>query len=247
MAVYDDLSPYTYWTAEEGVEVADLNVGWLGAGEFPTGPVDPAFLAGLNVLADLPVNATRGTHDCPFCAQAWGNAEIHVLGPDRTIYGAPSLITHYVDAHGYLPPQPFVDAVLIRVRAFWDTIERFDPPAAQDAQFRMSLRWFMGKALTWSLWDAAEVINGGPVSKETFRDFRHWLVWQGSSTFTAAVCRPDTLAAIPQIRNGLPLMDPICSITPLAPTEPEFYRVKGIARTQRFPNLTALREAPEGS
>ncbi|RSM82770.1 DUF4240 domain-containing protein [Kibdelosporangium aridum] len=129
----------------------------------------------------------------------------------------------------------------IRVSTFWETIGRFDLAAAEDAQFQMSLRWFMGTALTWSLWDAAEVVHGGRVPKETFHDFRHWLVWQGSSTFTAAVRQPDTLAAIPEIRNGLPLMDPIFPITPLEPADPEFYRAKGTARSQRFPNLTRLR------
>ncbi|MCE7008074.1 hypothetical protein LWC34_35415 [Kibdelosporangium philippinense] len=48
------------------------------------------------------------------------------------IYAAPSLLPYYVEAHEYRPPQAFVDAVLIRVTAFWDTIERSDTSAVLD-------------------------------------------------------------------------------------------------------------------
>ena len=59
-----------------------------------------------------------GYHECEF----WdlprpelpiGNGEIHVPGAARTIaYAAPQMLPHYVEAHRYLPPGEFIEAVL---------------------------------------------------------------------------------------------------------------------------------------
>jgi hypothetical protein len=63
---------------------------------------------------------TRGFHLCPWCSMRLlravpacprGSAEIRVVG-DGVAYAAPELVAHYVEAHGYLPPDPFVRAVL---------------------------------------------------------------------------------------------------------------------------------------
>ncbi|MEU3075515.1 hypothetical protein [Streptomyces laurentii] len=59
----------------------------------------------------------RGFHVCNLCLRARsgaprGNGEIRVPGESGITYAAPDLITHYVAAHGYRPPQVFVDAVL---------------------------------------------------------------------------------------------------------------------------------------
>ncbi|MGE7389935.1 hypothetical protein ACQKM2_31090 [Streptomyces sp. NPDC004126] len=63
---------------------------------------------------------TRGFHSCPFCASRvfgsrvshpQGSAEIWVMGGD-VAYAAPELIAHYVEAHNYLPPNAFIQAVL---------------------------------------------------------------------------------------------------------------------------------------
>ena len=72
-----------------------------------------------------PVNRMRGWHACPFCEveypirvevdgerQPIGDAEIRVSGTGGRAYAAPTLISHYVDAHRYRPPEEFVDAVL---------------------------------------------------------------------------------------------------------------------------------------
>lgn len=97
--------------------MADLNVGWLGGAGFDTGPVDAAFLAALRTRPQT--NQTRGFHVCGLCMQsgsaddaAYGSAEIHVRGQNGVVYGAPTLIVHYVEAHNYRPPQAFIDAVL---------------------------------------------------------------------------------------------------------------------------------------
>jgi hypothetical protein len=125
VTTYADLSPYSYWTADkEPDSMADLNVGWLGTtADFDTGPVAPAFLIALR--ARPRTNQTRGLHFCGLCERPAsgdldelpaGSAEIHVKGSDGTVYGAPTLITHYIEAHNYRPPQVFVDAVLSQVR-----------------------------------------------------------------------------------------------------------------------------------
>jgi hypothetical protein len=41
-----------------------------------------------------------------------GNSEIRVAAANGITYVAPVLVLHYVIAHGYLPPQEFIDAVI---------------------------------------------------------------------------------------------------------------------------------------
>ncbi|MGW0731163.1 DUF7919 family protein [Streptomyces sp. NPDC002851] len=40
------------------------------------------------------------------------SAEILVGSGDGRVYVAPNLVTHYIDAHSYQPPQEFIEAVL---------------------------------------------------------------------------------------------------------------------------------------
>jgi hypothetical protein len=129
MAYYPDLTPFEYYPVEEPM----LNVGWLSKAQpFRRGPVPLAFAHELGILAQRPVNLTRGHHVCEFCEppldliaafptyeEVWemfrsGNGEIHVRGPSGTVYCAPALILHYVAEHQYQPPQEFVDAVILQ-------------------------------------------------------------------------------------------------------------------------------------
>jgi hypothetical protein len=77
-----------------------------------------------------PVHRTRGWKECAFCAgeppvevdvdgerSPVGDAEIRVTGTGDRRYAAPTLIVHYVAAHGYRPPDEFVDAVMADDRA----------------------------------------------------------------------------------------------------------------------------------
>lgn len=41
-----------------------------------------------------------------------GSTEIRVIAADGTWLAAPSLVYHYVTEHAYLPPEPFVEAVM---------------------------------------------------------------------------------------------------------------------------------------
>lgn len=120
-----DLTPYTYGPP---LVPGELAVGWIDDGdEIPTGEL-PKLLRRL-VIERLTFAAAylqsgtidyMGTHDCAFCDgpkaplashALWGSGELRVLGDEETCYVAPSLIAHYIDAHRYLPPPVFVEAV----------------------------------------------------------------------------------------------------------------------------------------
>ncbi|MFE1907629.1 hypothetical protein ACFW96_28720 [Streptomyces gardneri] len=109
-----------------------FNIGWLEAGHTWTSSQAPRGFARrlLAVLDAQLVNATLGLHECDLCptpipdSHPWyvarpgnlrasaGTSEIRVPGSLGTVFAAPSLIGHYVVDHSYLPPQPFIDAVL---------------------------------------------------------------------------------------------------------------------------------------
>jgi hypothetical protein len=113
MAFYPDLSPYEYALDEPA---GTVNLGWLEPSQpYPTGQTPQAFRARLLDLCRRPVNLTVGYHACPFCPAGQpaprGSGEIRVPGNAR-VYAAPALIHHYVEAHGYKPPEEFVQAVL---------------------------------------------------------------------------------------------------------------------------------------
>jgi hypothetical protein len=119
---FPDLTPYAYGRAEPQTNV--LNVGWLSADHaFPTGDADDRLVDALRQLTKSPLNLFRGVHLCEFCPDqrtpggrqlmgTAGNGEIRVAGAGGVIYVAPVLVLHYVVAHGYRPPQAFVDAAI---------------------------------------------------------------------------------------------------------------------------------------
>jgi len=120
---YQDLSPYEYMGAEEPNV---YNIGWLDANRpFEHGTVPEEALSALLRLSASPVNKTRGWHTCPFCSATppteiqskgrklqLGNGEIRIAGCDGKVYAAPNLVYHYVERHGYKPPDAFVKALL---------------------------------------------------------------------------------------------------------------------------------------
>jgi hypothetical protein len=140
MTYYADLTPYSYLpeAVPEGTTV--LNIGWLdGEHPFPTGQPPERFAERLGVLcAEHPVVRTRGAHWCELCTEeeadypvvedvdgtavALGSAEIRVADPAGVVLAAPDLVYHYVIKHGYLPPEPFIEAVLA-LRAVAEPIE----------------------------------------------------------------------------------------------------------------------------
>jgi hypothetical protein len=139
MSYFADLTRYTERRddAIEGGE-HDLRVGWLESGhDFPRGDAPSGLVDALLLCATRPVRLTRGFHGCDLCPSAsrhemritsmdldgrtlkLGNGEVRVRAPGGQWYTAPTLIAHYVAAHGYVPPAPFVDSVLRRAEEFY--------------------------------------------------------------------------------------------------------------------------------
>jgi hypothetical protein len=46
------------------------------------------------------------------------SAEIRVTGLDGRTYASPIMVLHHVEAHSYLPPQDFVEAVMQTVSVY---------------------------------------------------------------------------------------------------------------------------------
>ncbi|MFF0296030.1 hypothetical protein ACFYST_20660 [Kitasatospora sp. NPDC004614] len=141
MTFFRDLSPYTYSEREviaDGPYFATfaptyrrVNVGWLSRWHrYSSGAAPEGFLVRLlDIVQRQRVNGTRGFHSCGLCppwrrqggaltvehqggAVALGSSEIRVPGRAGEVFAAPTLVVHYVSAHGYLPPPSFVEAVL---------------------------------------------------------------------------------------------------------------------------------------
>jgi len=115
MAWIQDLSPFDYL----GIEGAHSlrAVAWLEREQpFPVGEVPPPVYTRLKELLrdSWEPFAFMGVHDCSLCRfepEAAGNRNLFVPGEDA-IYVCPELITHYINAHGYCPPDVFCDAIL---------------------------------------------------------------------------------------------------------------------------------------
>jgi hypothetical protein len=133
MAYFPDLAPYAYSRLPQpGI----VHIGWLdNIHDFPKGTVPPHLLEKLKQLALNPVELYRGYHFCELCAPEteWlkheisprttadkalaerfdvckSYGEIRARGGD-IIYAAPMNLPHYIEAHGYLPPEEFLRAI----------------------------------------------------------------------------------------------------------------------------------------
>jgi len=94
---------------------AMFRMGWLERGQpFPTGRVPAPTVEKLRVLCAEPVALTRGFHCCDLCNAKdpeLGNGEIHVSLDEETMFVAPQMILHYIEAHDYCPHEDFLRAV----------------------------------------------------------------------------------------------------------------------------------------
>jgi hypothetical protein len=114
MAWFADLSPCTYFPGP----FADclVAVGWLESGQpYPTGFVDRRVYDKLIELFRKPWQPVycMGPHICDLCNYegAFSHKNLFVPHGDITLV-APELITHYMNAHSYCPPDEFCEAVM---------------------------------------------------------------------------------------------------------------------------------------
>jgi hypothetical protein len=111
MTWFADLEPCTYFGVDSLVAV-----GWLEQGHpFPTGPVASEIYTRLVELCKDSWQpwVFAGSHRCDLCLYEGknGNGNLFVPG-DQMVYVCPELVTHYMNAHGYRPPEQFCRAVL---------------------------------------------------------------------------------------------------------------------------------------
>jgi hypothetical protein len=104
-----------------------LNVGWLGSSaQFPVGDLPGDLLGVVLQEASRHHSAMAGFHECDFCGRrspivasipggpegvVLGMSELRAMDDAGHVYAAPTLIFHYIKAHGYLPPEGFVRAL----------------------------------------------------------------------------------------------------------------------------------------
>jgi hypothetical protein len=101
-----------------GDQVADCltAIGWLERGRaFPSGAVDVDIYSKLLALLDDPWQpvVTMGSHTCDLCLYDGQSGTKNLFVPASNVaFVCPELITHYMNAHGYRPPEGFCQAVL---------------------------------------------------------------------------------------------------------------------------------------
>jgi hypothetical protein len=117
-------------------------IGWLSAKySYPKGPSPEAFIERLRSLCgrwgesvralDWPI--AGGFHTCELCNdfRAAGNFGVPA---GAALFVAPEMVAHYVEKHGYLPPQEFIDAVMVSptpgTADYADAVKLFVPGSA---------------------------------------------------------------------------------------------------------------------
>jgi hypothetical protein len=111
---FEDQSPCDYF-GDQFVNCLSA-VGWLERTRpFRTGVVDPDVYAKLNVLLSDPWQpvVSCGFHVCDLCLYEGPRGTNNLFVPASNVaLVCPELIGHYMNAHGYLPPDEFCAAVL---------------------------------------------------------------------------------------------------------------------------------------
>lgn len=94
-----------------------VTVGWLARDRpYARGSVDPGVYSKLESLLVDPWQPalSAGFHGCELCLytpEKVGSRNLYVPGSSRA-FVTPELILHYMNAHGYRPPDEFLEAVV---------------------------------------------------------------------------------------------------------------------------------------
>src|SRR5262245_57911764 len=86
-----------------------------GTGQYPTGLVDPAVYTRLVELLRNPwePGIAMGFHQCDLCLCGGESGKRNLYVPaGGVVLVAPELVAHYMNAHGYQPPDEFCAAVM---------------------------------------------------------------------------------------------------------------------------------------
>jgi len=111
---YGDLSKCGYFGNILPICIA---VGWLENGKpYSTGETAREVVEKICEFTKMPEirHLFRGYHECDFCD--FVNIELGattvLIAYKNKVYAYPGLITHYIEAHYYRPPDEFIEAVL---------------------------------------------------------------------------------------------------------------------------------------
>jgi hypothetical protein len=116
MAFFPDLGRRSLVAAGEHVRA----VGWLHPDHpYTMGSVSAEFLTQLKEFIrrpslsadDFHFPGIGGLHTCEFCGRAIGGGNLG-LPSDNVLFVFPDMVVHYIEAHGYKPPEEFIAAVL---------------------------------------------------------------------------------------------------------------------------------------
>lgn len=149
MSKYEDFTEYIYRGRKEK---NTINIGWIeGTTNIRRGNVSDEFLNNLWEYIKCPIHPTRGiyTNKALDKTEGWfkacyngyeillGDAEIRVIDDRRNqVYAAPNLILHYIITHQYVPPDPFVEAVIYGSKPGTEKYSKLIQDIYSDANFR---------------------------------------------------------------------------------------------------------------
>ncbi|MBX9951474.1 MAG: hypothetical protein K2Y39_20055 [Candidatus Obscuribacterales bacterium] len=113
MTYYADMSSDSmWWFTGEPL----CSIGWLNpAYEYPVDTLSPGVWDVLSVRLSAARRflCHRGLHECEYCWQNTCSGALLFPSVDlQKLFIAPPMISHYIEAHSYFPPEEFVEAVL---------------------------------------------------------------------------------------------------------------------------------------
>ncbi|KKN69316.1 hypothetical protein LCGC14_0441750 [marine sediment metagenome] len=118
----DSLNKFAIEGGHPTREYKPVAVGYLDITEdYQKGPVSQNFINKLRIIYNTgAVLMTAGHHDCEFCIdkgnyknKATSSCEKTIVDEENNIeYKFPQMIFHYIEEHGYQPPEEFVLFIL---------------------------------------------------------------------------------------------------------------------------------------
>jgi len=156
---YKDFTPCPYFNEGEWL-CRLMAIGWLDRGKpYPKGPADDRVLERIHFLRGefgrgFPSITTRGLYACTLCAvhntggTALDKSHINLFIPHRGfVFVAPGRVDHHIQAHEYLPPESFIEALLAC-------------PSPHSAEYRSAVR-ASNRGLDAPFFKDAPTVEGG--------------------------------------------------------------------------------------
>jgi hypothetical protein len=116
MTFIPDFSEQVFFPAKQDLGRGTRSIGWLGDHVPYQGTVGPAAMAAIRYFrtAHRRGDPFLGIHRCEICKQAIGRQEFFI-DLDGVRYILPQMVVHYIEDHGYAPPNEFLEGL----ERFW--------------------------------------------------------------------------------------------------------------------------------